>query len=69
VPPLDVPVESLTPKERGVLLIDGNARAMSDDEIVRFARDNNVGLVGISAMARGGRYRVADALRAWAYRW
>src|SRR5271169_5625378 len=59
-------LHSLTPKEHEVLLIDGNAKAMSDDEIVRYALDNEIGLVGIGAMTRlvAKAYRVADALRA-----
>jgi radical SAM superfamily enzyme YgiQ (UPF0313 family) len=59
-------LHSLTPKEHEVLLIDGNAKAMTDAEIVRYALDNQVGLVGIGAMTRlvAKAYRVADALRA-----
>jgi radical SAM superfamily enzyme YgiQ (UPF0313 family) len=59
-------LHSLTPKEHEVLLIDGNAKAMSDDEIVRYALDHEIGLVGIGAMTRlvAKGYRVADALRA-----
>ncbi len=59
-------LQSLTPKGHEVLLIDGNAQPMTDDEIVRFAREHNIGLVGIGAMTRmiAKAYRVADALRA-----
>jgi radical SAM superfamily enzyme YgiQ (UPF0313 family) len=59
-------LQSITPPGHEVILIDGNAKAMADDEIVRFARDNNIGLVGIGAMTRmvAKAYRVADALRA-----
>ena len=48
------------------MLVDGNARAMDDAELVRFAREQNIGLVGIGAMTRmiAKAYRVADALRA-----
>lgn len=59
-------LQSLTPKEHEVLLIDGNARAMNEEELVRFCREQGVGLVGIGAMTRmiARAYRVADALRA-----
>jgi radical SAM superfamily enzyme YgiQ (UPF0313 family) len=59
-------LESLTPPGHNVTLIDGNTQPMTDDEIVQFARDRNVGLVGIGAMTRmiAKAYRVADAIRA-----
>lgn len=59
-------LQALTPAGHEVLLIDGNARAMSDDELVRFVREKNIGLVGIGAMTRmiAKAYRVADAIRA-----
>ena len=59
-------LQSLTPPGHEVILVDGNAKAMSDDEIVEFARAQGVGLVGIGAMTRmvAKAYRVADALRA-----
>lgn len=59
-------LQALTPAGHEVLLVDGNARAMSDDELVRFVRDENIGLVGIGAMTRmiAKAYRVADAIRA-----
>jgi radical SAM superfamily enzyme YgiQ (UPF0313 family) len=58
-------LQALTPKGHQVLLIDGNARPMSDAELVEFAINENVGLVGIGAMTRmiAKAYRVADALR------
>jgi radical SAM superfamily enzyme YgiQ (UPF0313 family) len=58
-------LQSLTPKEHEVLLIDGNARAMSDEELVSFVRHEKIGLVGIGAMTRmiAKAYRVADAIR------
>ena len=37
-------LQSLTPPGHEVILIDGNARAMSDEELVAFARDEGVGL-------------------------
>ena len=59
-------LQTLTPAGHEVLLIDGNARAMTDEELVNFAREQGVGLVGIGAMTRmvARAYRVADALRA-----
>jgi radical SAM superfamily enzyme YgiQ (UPF0313 family) len=59
-------LQALTPPGHEVLLVDGNARAMTDAELVRFAREQGVGLVGIGAMTRmvAKAYRVADALRA-----
>ncbi len=59
-------LQALTPPGHEVLLIDGNARAMNDSELVEFAQLNQVGLVGIGAMTRmvARAYRVADALRA-----
>jgi radical SAM superfamily enzyme YgiQ (UPF0313 family) len=58
-------LQAITPAGHEVLLVDGNARAMSDDEIVRFVRENEIGLVGIGAMTRmvAKAYRVADAIR------
>jgi len=59
-------LQALTPREHEVLLIDGNAQPMTDAELVQFALDKEVGLVGIGAMTRmiAKAYRVADALRA-----
>jgi len=59
-------LQALTPPGHEVILVDGNARAMSDDELVDFARRHGVGLVGIGAMTRmiAKAYRVADSLRA-----
>jgi radical SAM superfamily enzyme YgiQ (UPF0313 family) len=59
-------LQALTPPDHEVLLIDGNTRPMSDAELVRFVRENNIRLVGIGAMTRmiAKAYRVADALRA-----
>jgi radical SAM superfamily enzyme YgiQ (UPF0313 family) len=59
-------LQALTPPEHEVILIDGNARAMSEAELVEFARERGVGLVGIGAMTRmvARGYRFADALRA-----
>src|SRR5262245_17913116 len=59
-------LQALTPEGHEVLLIDGNARAMTDDELVSFVRNEKIGLVGIGAMTRmiAKAYRVADAIRA-----
>ncbi len=59
-------LQELTPPGHEVVLIDGNAKAMSDEEIVAFAVEQKIGLVGIGAMTRmvAKAYRVADALRA-----
>ena len=59
-------LQSLTPAGNEVLLIDGNTQPMTDAELVRYALDRKIGLVGIGAMTRmiAKAYRVADALRA-----
>lgn len=58
-------LQSLTPKEHEVLLIDGNAKAMTPDELVEYCKNENIGLVGIGAMTRmiARAYVVSDALR------
>src|SRR3954469_574235 len=59
-------LQALTPPGHEVILVDGNARAMTEDELVGFVRREGIGLVGIGAMTRmvAKAYRVADALRA-----
>src|ERR671916_1843036 len=59
-------LQALTPPGHEVILVDGNARAMTEEELVRFVRAEGVELVGIGAMTRmiAKAYRVADALRA-----
>src|SRR4029079_14449904 len=59
-------LQSLTPAGHEVLLIDGNARPMHEEDLARFVREQNVGLVGIGAMTRmiAKAYRMADAIRA-----
>jgi radical SAM superfamily enzyme YgiQ (UPF0313 family) len=59
-------LQALTPGGHEVLLIDGNTQPMNDAELVRFARQERIGLVGIGAMTRmiAKAYRVADAFRA-----
>ena len=43
-------LQSLTPREHEVLLIDGNTQPMSDADVVRYVLDRKIGLVGIGAM-------------------
>jgi len=59
-------LKALTPPGHEVTLIDGNTSPMSDAELVQFAIDQRIGLVGIGAMTRmiAKAYRVADAIRA-----
>src|SRR6202011_4887855 len=59
-------LQSLTPPGHEVVLIDGNTQPMSDAELVQFALNQKIGLVGIGDMTRmiAKAYRVADALRA-----
>jgi radical SAM superfamily enzyme YgiQ (UPF0313 family) len=59
-------LKSLTPPGHNVFLIDGNARRLSQEELVAYVRENHIGLVGIGAMTRMIRkaYRMADAVRA-----
>jgi radical SAM superfamily enzyme YgiQ (UPF0313 family) len=59
-------LKSLTPPEHEVLLIDGNAKPMNEQQLVRFALKQQIGLVGIGAMTRmiARAYSFADALRA-----
>lgn len=58
-------LQALTPKEHEVILIDGNAKAMTETELVEFCRQEDVALIGIGAMTRmvARAYRFADALR------
>jgi radical SAM superfamily enzyme YgiQ (UPF0313 family) len=59
-------LESLTPPGHEVILIDGNTQPMTDEALVQYVLDQQVGLVGIGAMTRmiAKAYRVADAVRA-----
>jgi len=58
-------LQAITPADHEVLLVDGNAQAMDEDELVRFVREQGIGLVGIGAMTRmiAKAYRMADAIR------
>ena len=44
-------LQSLTPPEHEVILIDGNAKAMTRPELVQFCKDNDIGLIGIGAVS------------------
>jgi radical SAM superfamily enzyme YgiQ (UPF0313 family) len=59
-------LKTLTPPEHEVLLVDGNAKPMNVQQLVRFAQKERISLVGIGSMTRmiARAYRVADALRA-----
>jgi radical SAM superfamily enzyme YgiQ (UPF0313 family) len=59
-------LQAITPPPHQVILIDGNARAMNESELVQFCRREQITLVGIGAMTRmvARAYRFSDALRA-----
>jgi len=59
-------LKSLTPAGHEVVLIDGNAQPMDEEDIARFVLEQNIALVGIGAMTRmiAKAYRMADAIRA-----
>src|SRR6185295_10021946 len=59
-------LQTLTPAGHEVFLVDGNAKSMTNDELVDFIRRENIELVGIGAMTRmiAKAYSVADAVRA-----
>lgn len=59
-------LQSLTPPGHEVLLIDGNAQSMNEEELVAYIKEEKIGLVGIGAMTRmaAKAYRMADAIRA-----
>ena len=59
-------LQSLTPAEHEVVLIDGNAQPMDEAGITRYVREQKIDLVGIGAMTRmvAKAYRMADAVRA-----
>src|SRR5213592_4160423 len=59
-------LQSLTPPEHEVVLIDGNAKPMDEVQIAQYVRDEKIDLVGIGAMTRmiAKAYRIADAIRA-----
>src|SRR3979411_867249 len=59
-------LQSLTPSEHEVVLIDGNAQPMDEAGIARYVIEQRIDLVGIGAMTRmiAKAYRMADAVRA-----
>ena len=59
-------LQAITPPGHEVLLVDGNAKPMTEQELVEFIREQKIGLVGIGAMTRmiARAYRMADAIRA-----
>ncbi|HEX4808873.1 MAG TPA: radical SAM protein [Bryobacteraceae bacterium] len=59
-------LQAITPAGHEVILLDGNAQPMTEDELVQYVKDQGIGLVGIGAMTRmiAQAYRVADAIRA-----
>src|SRR5271167_4816377 len=59
-------LQARTPPGHEVVLLDGNAKPMTDEELVRYVKDERIDLVGIGAMTRmiARAYRAADALRA-----
>lgn len=59
-------LKAITPPGHEVLLIDGNARPMNEDELVEFVVQEGVSLVGIGAMTRmiARAYKMADRIRA-----
>src|SRR3954452_22496021 len=59
-------LKSLTPPGHEVILVDGNAKPMNENQLVQFIKQEGVGLVGIGAMTRmiAKAYRMADAVRA-----
>jgi radical SAM superfamily enzyme YgiQ (UPF0313 family) len=58
-------LKSLTPAGHDVVLIDGNAKAMTREELVKYCKAENIGLVGIGSMTRmvARAYQFADAIR------
>src|SRR6266436_8056881 len=59
-------LKGLTPAGHEVMLLDGNAKPMNDQELVSFIKEQEIGLVGIGSMTRmiQKAYRVADVVRA-----
>src|SRR5262245_61096132 len=59
-------LQSLTPTQHKVFLIDGNAQPMTESELGEFVKRNKIELAGIGAMTRmaARAYRMADAIRA-----
>src|SRR5204863_10122751 len=58
-------LKALTPPGHEVLLIDGNAKPLDDNGLIKFIKDEGIGLVGIGSMTRMVQraYHVADVVR------
>src|SRR5262245_56784379 len=58
-------LQSLTPTQHKVFLIDGNAQPMTESELGEFVKRNKIELAGIGAMTRmaARAYRMADVAR------
>ena len=59
-------LQSLTPPDHEVLLMDGNAQPMDAAGLAQYVKEHKIDLVGIGAMTRmiAKAYRMADAVRA-----
>src|SRR5437867_11475250 len=59
-------LQSLTPPEHKVLLIDGNAQPLTPYELALFVKENDIRLAGIGYMTRMAvrAYNMADGIRA-----
>jgi radical SAM superfamily enzyme YgiQ (UPF0313 family) len=59
-------LQSLTPPEHRVFLVDGNAQPMTEKDLATFIHANDIRLVGIGAMTRmaARAYKMADVARA-----
>src|SRR5207247_1396341 len=60
-------LQSLTPPEHKVFLIDGNAQPLTPNELALFVKENDIRLAGIGFMTRMAvrAYNMADVIR-WA---
>jgi radical SAM superfamily enzyme YgiQ (UPF0313 family) len=58
-------LQAITPPGHEVLLIDGNTRAMDENDMMLFVKEQKIELVGIGSMTRmvAKAYRMADAIR------
>ena len=58
-------LKALTPPGHEVVLIDGNAKPLDDNGLIKFIKDEGIGLVGIGSMTRMVQraYHVADVVR------
>jgi len=58
-------LQSLTPAEHKVFLIDGNAQPLTPNELALFVKENDIRLAGIGFMTRMAvrAYNMADVIR------